>query len=210
MSSIATVTDGKVVDNTAAAKSSSSSSLDKDAFLQLLVTQMKYQDPLQPQDNTEYVSQLATFSELEEMQNMSQSSDLQRATTLVGQYVTVKTTDSAGQTSLTGGKVDYVLVENNKAFLNIDGKNYSIDDLDSVVDEEYLTAYNLATDFNKSLNDLPTLPNFTMNYKDVVENLRTIYDDMSSYQQQFISAPQLTKLQEYEARIKELTAQEEG
>ena len=35
--------------------------LDKDAFLQLLVAQMKYQDPLEPTDNTQYVSQLASF-----------------------------------------------------------------------------------------------------------------------------------------------------
>ena len=38
------------------------SNLDKDAFLQLLVTQMQYQDPLQPTDNTEYMSQLTQQS----------------------------------------------------------------------------------------------------------------------------------------------------
>ena len=48
-------------------------SLDKDAFLQLLVTQMQYQDPLDPQDNSEYVAQLAQFSALEQMTNMSTS-----------------------------------------------------------------------------------------------------------------------------------------
>ena len=46
-------------------------SLGKDAFLQLLVTQMKYQDPLNPQDNSEYLSQLAQFSALEQMTNVS-------------------------------------------------------------------------------------------------------------------------------------------
>ena len=45
--------------------------LGKDAFLQLLVTQMKYQDPLDPQDNSEYLSQLAQFSALEQMTNVS-------------------------------------------------------------------------------------------------------------------------------------------
>jgi len=48
----------------------SNSSLDKDAFLQLLVTQLQYQDPLDPQDNSEYVAQLAQFSALEQMTNM--------------------------------------------------------------------------------------------------------------------------------------------
>ena len=47
--------------------------LDKDAFLQLLVTQMQYQDPLDPQDNAEYVAQLAQFSSLEQMTNVASS-----------------------------------------------------------------------------------------------------------------------------------------
>ena len=46
--------------------------LGKDAFLQLLVTQMKNQDPLDPQDNGEYLSQLAQFSALEQMTNVSE------------------------------------------------------------------------------------------------------------------------------------------
>ena len=39
--------------------------LGKDAFLQLLVTQLKNQNPLEPQDNGEFVAQLAQFSSLE-------------------------------------------------------------------------------------------------------------------------------------------------
>lgn len=46
-------------------------SLDKDAFLRLLVTQMQYQDPLDPQDNSEFIAQLAQFSTLEQMTNVS-------------------------------------------------------------------------------------------------------------------------------------------
>src|SRR5665811_1092107 len=50
--------------------SSASNTLGKQDFLTLLVTQMKYQDPLQPSDNTEYVAQLAQFSQLEGTQNI--------------------------------------------------------------------------------------------------------------------------------------------
>ena len=69
MSTIANVVNGMITnqtdvnDKTSEVKDSNSS-LDKDAFLQLLVAQMKYQDPLEPTSNTEYISQLATFSEL--------------------------------------------------------------------------------------------------------------------------------------------------
>ena len=66
------VENGKFVESNSAAslakekeKLKGSNTLDKDAFLQLLVAQMKYQDPLEPTSNTEYISQYATFSELE-------------------------------------------------------------------------------------------------------------------------------------------------
>ena len=57
----------------------SKNGMDKEAFLQLLVAQMKYQDPLEPTSNTEYISQYATFSQVEQMQNMSATLELSRA-----------------------------------------------------------------------------------------------------------------------------------
>jgi len=45
--------------------------LGKDAFLQLLVTQLKNQDPLAPQDNSSYIAELAQFSALEQMTNVA-------------------------------------------------------------------------------------------------------------------------------------------
>jgi flagellar basal-body rod modification protein FlgD len=47
--------------------------LDKEAFLQLLCTQLQHQDPLDPQDNSQYIAQLAQFSSLEQMTNVSNS-----------------------------------------------------------------------------------------------------------------------------------------
>ena len=46
-------------------------SLDKTTFLELLMTQMKNQDPLAPMDNTTFLAQLAQFSSLEQMQNLN-------------------------------------------------------------------------------------------------------------------------------------------
>lgn len=47
--------------------------LGKEAFLQLLVTQLQNQDPLEPQDNSSYIAELAQFSALEQMTNVSKS-----------------------------------------------------------------------------------------------------------------------------------------
>ena len=44
--------------------------LGEDAFLQLLVAQLKNQDPLDPQDNSSYIAELAQFSALEQMTNV--------------------------------------------------------------------------------------------------------------------------------------------
>jgi len=50
-----------------------SSGMGKDAFLKLLVTQLQYQDPLSPVENTEFTAQLAQFSSLEALTDMSES-----------------------------------------------------------------------------------------------------------------------------------------
>ena len=69
---IANVIDGKVDSPSSLQEERKvGSQLGKDDFLLLLVTQMKYQDPLEPTSNTEYVAQLAQFTELEYMQNMT-------------------------------------------------------------------------------------------------------------------------------------------
>lgn len=154
MSSIANVVNGQITNNSVgasqvnkaaeAAKKEAGGSLDKDAFLKLLVTQMKYQDPLEPADNTEYVSQLATFSELEEMQNMVTTSDKARASSLVGQYVVMATENSVGETTYKEGYVDSVVFQGSKTYLQIEGTLYDFDDLDQVIDNQYILAEKLA------------------------------------------------------------------
>ena len=217
MSTVANIVNGQIEKNGVSAaeakknETAKSSELDKEAFLQLLVTQMKYQDPLEPTDNTEYVSQLATFSELEQMTNLVASSDLTRASQLVGQYVTVKEkNETTGEETIKGGKVDYVTVENGKGYLNIGDAKYSIDDLDSVVDQKYLNAYNLANDFMASLNSLPTLANLTTSYRDIVDNLTSVLEDMSTYEKEFLSPASIADLRKYQERMAELVHVEEA
>lgn len=186
-------------------KTGNESALDKDAFLQLLVAEMKYQDPLEPTSNTEYIAQFTTFSELEQIQNMSSSMELQRASNMVGQYVLINhESETTGEITQVMGKVDYVFYENNKAYLHVNGGDYSIDELDTIIDPTYYTANGLATDFIKSYSQLPTVANLTLGYEEVINNLRAVYNDMDEYQKGFISQDYVKGLEEYESKIAEL------
>ena len=65
-------------------------SLDKQAFLKLLTTQLQHQNPLEPMDNQQFVAQMAEFSALEQMQNLNKNfaaAALMQASTILGKYV---------------------------------------------------------------------------------------------------------------------------
>ncbi len=116
------------------------SSLGKDAFLTLLTTQMKYQDPLNPSSDTEFIGQLAQFSALEEMQNVSAALSNQTAHSLVGKNVIMAVGSSSGETSTyVAGLVEYTEVKGDKVYLSIDGELYNSEDSYSVVSESYLS-----------------------------------------------------------------------
>ncbi len=207
------VEEGKFVESNSAAslakaneKLKSSNSLDKDAFLQLLVAQMKYQDPLEPTSNTEYISQYATFSELEQMQNMSASMDLFRASSLVGETVLLKVRDSQGRTTNVQGNVDYVVYEKNKAYLSVNGDLYSMDDLDTVADPTYLEAYKMGADWLNIYNKLPKIENLTLADRTNVEKLDEMYQSMNDYQKSFLTDEQVDTMKKYVRKMKDMVA----
>lgn len=217
MATWAAVENGKVVESTSQsslkkATEKSNNGMDKDAFLQLLVAQMQYQDPLEPTSNTEYISQYAQFSQVEQMQNMAATSELSRATSLVGESVYIKTTTSDGKEKLVYGKVDYVVFENNKAYLYINETPYSIDDLDIVVDQDYKNAYDKAYDFTERMNKLPAVGSVDMSNAKEIDELEEIYKNMTDYEKTFIAEETVTTLNKYIEKLKEVrqAAEEEG
>lgn len=209
----AVINDGKFVESASQASVESSSkaagSYSKDDFLQLLVAQMKYQDPLEPADNTEYITQYATFSQVEQMQNMAASMNLSRASAMVGHLVQVSVEDANGNPKTVEGMVDFVTYENNKAFVSIDGNLYSADSVTAIIDAEYSVALELANSFANSMNKLPKLEELTLGDQETIENLRGGYNALSSYQQSFIDKSYVELLEKYVAKINELKKAEE-
>lgn len=139
------IKDGMVEDAKTSNKSTKASndSLGKEAFLQLLCTQMQYQDPLNPSTDTEYVAQLATFSQLEQMQNISTVTTNSQALTLVGKNIVLKTEAASGKVNYLSGVVDFVNISGGNTKLSVNGKLYDMDQLYSVVDETYLISQGL-------------------------------------------------------------------
>lgn len=116
------------------------SELGKEDFLMLLVTQMQYQDPLEPTNNTEYVTQLAQFSELEAMQNLNETANNSTAYSLVGKEVLIQHETSTGDVVEFQGTVQYVTIQNGDAYVTVDGERYPYSEVVQVIDPYYLIA----------------------------------------------------------------------
>ncbi len=212
MSLAAPFLDGELVTNTSqiakkeTKTTASGNSMDKEAFLQLLVAQMKYQDPLEPTSNTEYISQYATFSELEQMQNMSANMTLSRASEMVGKEVIVESTSDSGKTTTVQGYVESVTYQANKAYISIDGTLYSVDDVVQIVDEEYQAGMEAISTINKELEKLPKIEQVTLSDSTSILNIYNTYATMTDYQVEMLGEEKEKIIAEYVSKLNELLA----
>lgn len=186
------VENGAVVDTSASATSASkekaNNNLDKEDFLNLLVAQMKYQDPLQPQSNTEYVSQLATFTQVEATENMAHTAESLEAGGLIGKTVIMRPTNSVtGETSDVVGVVDYMMKEGSNIYLAINGSLYNLDDLYTVADSEYMDAVVIADDFESTIAQTPDADHVSLADEETFKQIRKQYDSLTDYQKEFIA-----------------------
>jgi flagellar basal-body rod modification protein FlgD len=112
--------------STSTSATGAASKADKDMFLQLLVAQMRYQDPSNPTDTSQFLSQTAQFTSLEKMQEVAdQTSQLVSlqvafgATAMVGKSVAYVGTDGSAAT----GVVSSVRFEATGPVLQVDGRD---------------------------------------------------------------------------------------
>ena len=209
MSLVAPYVDGKLQTSTTSSDSlgrkSSNSVVDSDTFLTLLVAEMQNQDPLEPTSNTEWVSQYATFTQVQQISEMADSMDLVRANNLIGKEVVMKVTSSStGETSYKRGVVDYVVVEEGKPLLVIDEAKYSLSDLDTVASKEYFNAYDKYTEFAKKVAALPSLKVVDKSYQNTVQNIMDLYNGMSDYEKNYLKTYAAGYIASYEAYVKKL------
>lgn len=210
MALVAPYVDGKLQTSTTSSESltnssNSGSTINSDTFLTLLVAEMQNQDPLEPTSNTEWVSQYATFTQVEQIGEMRDSMDVLRANSMIGNEVVMKVTNqTTGEQSYKRGTVDYVIVENGEPLLVIDEEKYKLSDLDSVASEEYFKAYDKYSEFSSKVNALPALGLIDKSYKDTIGDIRDLYNGLSEYEKNYIDTYAAGDVESYKAYLKKL------
>ncbi len=218
MAMIAPLVDGKFDTENASSASlknakeaKNSSGVDSEAFLTLLVAEMKNQDPLQPTSNTEWVSQYATFTQVSEIQTIGDSMNSVQAQGLVGKNVIMKVRDAAtGETDYVDGMVERVGYEEGKAHLYLNGTPYSIDDLDTVISEEYMAATEKADDVKARLKALPGVTQITEDHVNEVVELGQVINGMSEYEKHFLEEGTIDTVSEYADRATAIVKEQQA
>ncbi|PKR78624.1 flagellar hook assembly protein FlgD [Halalkalibacillus sediminis] len=116
------------------------SNLDKDAFLKILMTQLQNQDPMNPMEDKEFISQMATFSQLEQSTNMSSSlekmieqqsfTNFLQYSNLIGKSVDYAEYANGEYQGEANGVIDSVAKEGDQVVMKLnDGSKISADQL---------------------------------------------------------------------------------
>lgn len=112
--------------------------LGKDAFLHLLVTQLRNQNPLEPLSNTEYIAQMAQFTSVEQLMNLATEMSALRhslgiASSLIGKVVEWTEMDtSTGQPVTRRGVVDSIVVRDGEPLAKVGDQELTLDMITSL------------------------------------------------------------------------------
>lgn len=102
--------------------------MNQDMFLRLMMEQLKYQDPLNPMSNTEFLAQQAQFTQLNELQKMNtqmvSNDTVQQCISLVGREVELIDPDDTTKTIT--GVVTEATFDANGSSIKVNGKNYPL------------------------------------------------------------------------------------
>ena len=109
-----------------------SSTLDKNAFMQMLLAKLQRQDPLNPTNDDQFFSQQTQLASMEKMDNLASaiqaSSNVSQASNVVGKLVEIK--NETGQTTV--GKVTSVTVGSGEPIINVNGNRYKLSNISQV------------------------------------------------------------------------------
>ncbi|ANE48962.1 hypothetical protein SY83_16050 [Paenibacillus swuensis] len=123
-------------------KDQDKSSLGKDDFLKILVTQLQNQDPSQPLQDREFIAQMAQFSSVEQIMNMAGEMKLLRqsigmASGLIGKDISWNVTDPVtGTVTARTGLVEGIRLKDGLQYAEAGGEQVSLDRISSIRNKE--------------------------------------------------------------------------
>lgn len=125
-----------------------------DNFLQLMIAQIQNQDPTNPIDDTQYVTQLAQFATMQQMQELAYYSKSNFVMSLVGKDVTVAKMNVGGSVNKITGMVDKISLVNNEYVVYVKGNPYNLNQVMEVhpaPDNGNIDKDEVVTDYGLSL-----------------------------------------------------------
>jgi len=120
--------------NVQAAAKSKGDTLGKDDFLKILVTQLRNQDPMQPMQDRDFIAQMAQFSSVEQLMNMSGEmtklrQNLGMASSMIGKEVTWYDYAVNGELVPFKGTVDSILIKDGVQYAQVGQKDIPFDNI---------------------------------------------------------------------------------
>lgn len=113
-----------------------SAKLGQDDFLKLLAVQMQNQNPLDPMDDKAFIAQMAQFSSLEQMQNMSANLSMAQAVAMIGKEVYATVSTEGGAQQQISGVVDSVKFSNGQVILAVGAVDVPLENVTEVRDSD--------------------------------------------------------------------------
>lgn len=118
--------------NVQAAASKKTDTLGKDQFLSILVTQLRNQDPMQPMQDKDFIAQMAQFTSVEQMVNMTEEltklrQSIGSASSLIGKTIEWNIYDDAGNVVETSGVVDSIVSKDGLLYATVGDESVALD-----------------------------------------------------------------------------------
>jgi flagellar basal-body rod modification protein FlgD len=120
------------VNTSQTAQTNKSSDLSINDFFTLIAAQLQNQSMYDTVDNTQFISQLAQFTSLSQMSEMTSSSNSNLAVSLLGKSVCVTTTDDLGQTKTAVGNVEQISYNKGVPYLLVNGAYHMLSEITDI------------------------------------------------------------------------------
>lgn len=120
-----------------AAATTKDTTLGKDDFLKILVTQLRNQDPSQPLQDREFIAQMAQFSSVEQLMNMSEEmtklrQNLGSASSMIGMTVEWNGLSETGVGTTFSGIVEAITIKDGVQYAKVGDRTVKVDDLTTI------------------------------------------------------------------------------